>query len=262
MQKIRVTTKKSVYKGVFIAIAALSLFIVALNIVHVDFAKFFERLPNVPEVLGRMIALDLSILPEIMKNLGVSLSLAFLALVLSVIVAVALSLLAASNIAPNKYLAGFIKAIFAVVRAIPSLVLGLMIIASLGFGNNAGVLVIFISSLAYLIKMFVGSIEDVGTEVVETMQATGASWFNLVFHGVLPLAITSLASWISLRFEGNIEESVSLGIIGVGGIGLLLTQSINSYNYGQTTTIVLVICILLITIELAITKFKKAIKYG
>lgn len=262
MSKIRVTEKGSTRKGIVLSFSLLAIFVIAINLVNIDFAKFFERLPNAPEVLMRMVAIDLSILPEIFKNIGISLALAFLALVASVIVAIIVSVFAANNIAPNRYLAGAIKGFFAVVRAIPSLVLGLMIIASLGFGNNAGFLVIFISSVAYLIKMFVGSIEDVGTDIVETMNATGASWWNLVFHGVLPLAITGLASWIALRFEGNIEESISLGIIGVGGIGLLLTQSINSYNYGQTTTIVLVICLLLITIEVLVTKFKQSIKYG
>lgn len=262
MEKIRLSKKGTTRKGLLIAIVLAVIFAVAINLVNVDVAKFFERLPNAPEVIGRMMAIDLSILPEIFKNIGISLALAFLALVASVIVAFALSMFAAKNIAPNHIVATLIKAFFAIVRAVPSLVWGLMIIASLGFGNNAGFLAIFVSSVAYLMKMFVGSIEDVGTEIVETLQATGASWWNIVFHGVMPLAITGLTSWVALRFEGNIEESISLGIIGVGGIGLMLTQSINAYNYAQTTTIVLVICVLLISIEVFITRFKQTIKHG
>ncbi|MGN7479400.1 PhnE/PtxC family ABC transporter permease [Solibacillus silvestris] len=262
MEKISVTNKGSTRKGIGIAISLIAVFLLAINLVNIDFEKFFKRLPNAPEVIARMMAIDVSILPAVFKNIGISLALAFLALVMSVMAAFIISLFAANNIAPNRYMAWLIKGFFAVVRAVPSLVWGLMVIASLGFGNNAGFLAIFIPSVAYLVKMFVGSLEDVGTDIVETMNATGASWWNLVFHGVLPLAITGIASWVALRFEGNIEESISLGIIGVGGIGLLLTQSINSYNYAQTTTIVIIICILLISIEVFITKFKQTIKHG
>lgn len=262
MGKIRVTKKGSTRKGMGIAIGLIGIFILAVNLVNIDFNKFFERLPNAPKVIKRMMAVDFSILPAIIKNIGISLALAFLTLVTSVVVAFVISLFAANNITPSRYIAGAIKGFFTIIRAVPSLVWGLMVIASLGFGNNAGFLAIFIPSVAYLVKMFVGSIEDVGTDIVETMNATGASWWNLVFHGVFPLAITGIASWVALRFEGNIEESISLGIIGVGGIGLLLTQSINSYNYAQTTTIVIVICILLISIEVFVTKFKQSIKHG
>src|SRR5699024_9937689 len=137
-----------------------------------------------------------------------------------------LSFLAAVNIAPNRYLAAFIKGFFAVIRSIPSLVWGLMVIASLGFGNTSGFLAMLFSAIGYLVKMFTGSIEDVGTDLVEAMKATGASWLNIVYHGLLPLCITSFVAWITVRFEGNISESISLGIIGVGGVGLLLTQAI------------------------------------
>lgn len=262
MTKIRVTQKGSGWKLASLLVLGLGLFIAALLVVSIDFQKFFVRLENVPVVLRRMMALDLSILPDIFMNIGTSLALAFVALAAAIVVSLVFSLLAAHTIAPNQFLAQGIKSFFAIIRAIPSLVLGLMIIASLGFGNTAGLLIIFISSTAYLVKMFVGSIEDVGSEIVEAMNATGASWWNVVFHGVLPLAVTGLVSWIALRFEGNIEESISLGVIGVGGVGLLLTQAINAYNYAQTTTIVLVICLLLISIEVVLTKLKQRIRLG
>lgn len=262
MKYIRVTTKGSVIKSTLFVLAVGAILITAVNMINLDLGKFFERLENVPGVLMNMMALDLSILPTAMLEIVTSLSLAFLTLVVAVFLALFLSFLAASNIAPSRWLSIFIKGFFAVIRSVPSLVWGLMVIASLGFGNASGFLAMLFSVTGYLVKMFTGSIEDVGDDIIEAMRSTGASWLSIVYHGLLPFCITSFVAWITVRFEGNVSESISLGIIGVGGIGLLLTQAINTYNYGQTTTIVILICLLMLVIEFAMTRIKNKITHG
>jgi phosphonate transport system permease protein len=262
MEHIRVTSKGSVIKSILLVLVLSAVFLAAVNLINLDFQKFYERLENVPGVLSNMIALDLSIIPVALLNIVTTLTLAFFTLVVAVIAAMLLSFLAASNIAPNRFLSMFIKGFFAIIRAVPSLVWGLMVIASLGFGNGSGVLAMLFSGVGYLIKTFTGSIEEAGSEIIEAMKSTGASWFNIIFHGLIPLCITSFVSWITIRFESNVEESIGLGIIGVGGIGLLLTQSISTYNYGQTTTIIMMICLLMFMIELTMTKIKNKIAFG
>lgn len=262
MKHIPVTTKGSVAKWILYVLAAGVILIAAMNMINLDLTQFFERLENVPGVLSNMMALDLSILPTAMLEIVTSLSLAFLALVVAVFLSLFLSFLAASNIAPSRLLSNFIKGFFALIRSIPSLVWGLMVIASLGFGNASGFLAMMFPATGYLVKTFTGSIEDVGDDIIEAMKTTGASWLSIIYHGLLPLCITSFSSWITMRFEGNVSESISLGIIGVGGIGVLLTQAINTYNYGQTTTIVILICLLMLAIEFAMTKMKNKINHG
>lgn len=262
METIRVTTKGSIVKGIGIFTASLVVFLVAVNMVSLDFQKFFERIENVPAVVGRMLAIDMTIVPAALLSILTSLALAFVTLAVAVILAGLLSFLAAANIAPNRIVAGFIKGLFAVIRSVPSLVWGLMVIASLGFGNTAGFITILLSAVGYLVKSFTGSIEEAGTDIIEAMRSTGASWLSIVFHGLLPLCITSFVSWMTVRFEANIAESIGLGIIGVAGIGLLLNQSISTYNYPQTTTILIMICMLMFTIELIVTRIKNKIKYG
>jgi phosphonate transport system permease protein len=262
MEHIRVTSKGSISKSILLVLILGAVFVAAVNLINLDFQKFYERLENVPGVLSNMMAIDLSILPAALLNIVTTLTLAFLTLIVSVILAIVLSFLAASNISPNRFLSMCIKGFFAIIRAVPSLVWGLMVIASLGFGNGSGFLAMLFSSAGYLIKTFTGSIEEAGSEIIEAMKSTGASWFNIIFHGLIPLCITAFVSWITVRFESNVEESIGLGIIGVGGIGLLLTQSISTYNYAQTTTIIIMICLLMFMMELTMTKIKNKIKFG
>ena len=262
MEPIRITKKGSLLKSFILILSLAGIFIAAINLVNLDFQKFFNRLSNVPGVLKNMMAIDFSIIPDAILSIITSLSLAFLTLVIAIILSLFLSFLAASNITPNKKLSLTIKGVMAVIRAVPSLVWGLMVIASIGFGYTSGFIAMMFPALGYLIKTFTGSIEDVGDDIIEAMKSTGASWLNIIFHGLIPLCITSFVSWMTIRFESNVSESIELGIIGVGGIGLLLTQSISSYNYAQTTTLVIMICLLMICIELVVTKVKNTIKYG
>lgn len=143
-----------------------------------------------------MMAVDFTIVPDALLNIVTSLALALLTLVVAVFIAMFLSFLAASNIAPNRFVAVFIKSFFAIVRSVPSLVWGLMVIASLGFGNVSGFVTILISAVGYLTKTFTGSIEETGSEIIEAMKSTGASWFKIVYHGLIPLCITAFISWI------------------------------------------------------------------
>ncbi|OEH54857.1 hypothetical protein AQ616_07350 [Oceanobacillus sp. E9] len=262
MEHIRVTSKGSFSKSIFLVLILGAVFIIAVKLINLDMQSFFERLENVPNVVSQMMAIDFSIVPNAVVNIITSLALAFLTLVVGIFIAMFLSFLAASNIAPNPYLANCIKGFFAIIRSVPSLVWGLMVIASLGFGNVSGFIAILISAVGYLVKTFTGSIEETGGEVIEAMKSTGASWFKIVYHGLLPLCITAFVAWITVCFESNVSESIGLGIIGVGGIGLLLTQAINTYNYAQTTTIVILICLLMIVLEFVMTKIKSNIKYG
>ncbi len=262
MAYIPVTARGSIVKTVGTAAVLAAIGAAVVMLVDLDMEKFFRRLDNAPDVLGRMVAVDLSIVPSALLSMLTSVSLALLALVAAVVIALFLSFLAASNIAPNRFAAIGIKGFFAVIRTVPSLVWGLMVIASLGFGNTSGFITILISAVGYLVKTFSGSIEEAGGEIIEAMRATGASWLNIIFHGLLPLCITAFVSWITICFESNVSESISLGIIGVGGIGLLLTQAISTYNYPQVTTIVIIICLLMFAIELGMTKMKNAVKYG
>ena len=262
MESIRVHSKGSGIKLFGLILILAVIFITAVSLINLDFQKFFERLENVPDVLGRMMAIDVSVIPAGLLAIVTTLALSFLTLVVAVIISLLLSFLAASNITPNRLLADFIKGFFAITRSVPDLVWGLMVIASLGFGYTSGFITMLISAVGYLTKTFAGSIEEAGTDIIEAMRSTGASWFNIIFHGLIPLCITYFFSWITVRFEANVAESIGLGIIGVGGIGLLLTKAIGSYNYPQTTTILIMICLFMLILEFTMTKLKNRVKFG
>jgi phosphonate transport system permease protein len=62
-----------------------------------------------------------------------------------------------------------------------------------------------------------------------------------VVWGVLPQVGPLWTSYALYRFESNARSATVLGLIGAGGIGQLLFDSLNAFKYAQTAAIIVVI---------------------
>ena len=144
-----------------------------------------------------------------------------------------------------------------VLRAIPSLILILMVVASLGLGYTSGVVGLMFTTIGYLTKAFISSIEEQDYAVIESMRATGASWIQIVLHGILPGVLTGFLAWISIRLEGNISDSISVGLVGAGGVGMLISRFVRQVNPTNIATTVIVIFIAMVLMEFLCTFIKR-----
>jgi phosphonate transport system permease protein len=241
-------------------VLAAALFFVSAGFLDLDGGKFFGRLGNIWNVAKKLMSINFTILPEAAAAMLSSICMALASLFAGFVLSIVLSFLAAGNIAPNKHLAALIKAGAAIVRAIPALVWILMIVASMGFGATGGMVGLIFPTMGYLTKSFIASIEEMGGDVVEALRSVGASWPAIVYRGMMPALITPFLSWIALRIEANIAESVNLGLLGIAGVGNLLMGALGKYDYGSITAVIIVILAAMMLIEIFINKLKRIIK--
>lgn len=252
------TTKKGTGLRYFISIIiVIFVFLISVHLLNLDFTKFLNRLTNIGEVISRMLVFDASLIPSILLEVLVSICLALTSLVIGTIISFVLAALAADNLAPNHYIACIIKGIVAIIRAIPALVWILMVVASVGFGNTGGMIGLIFPTVGYLTKSFAASLEEDGYETVEALKSTGANWINIVVRGVVVETMPQLISWIAMRFENNIAEGISLGMVGVGGVGYLLNKAIMKFDYPAISTIIVVIFVTMFIFEVMTVNIKK-----
>ena len=83
---------------------------------------------------------------------------------------------------------------------------------------------------AFFARAFTQSFEDVPEEVIEALEATGASKLHIFLSAILPAAASQIMAWTGLRFEINFSESAILGMIGAGGIGFAIANNIQSLS--------------------------------
>ena len=257
--KLYVTKPAERLKKIAVVLMAAALFAAAANMLELDISKFIGRLSNAGKVLRRLAALNLSGIPDILSGMLVSVSIAVAALAAGCVISLVLAFLAAKNIAPSRVLSAVIKGVTAVIRAVPALVWILMVVASTGFGSTGGVMGMMFPTVGYLTKSFISSIEEAGSHTIEAMRATGAGWLNIAVKGLLPGLTAPFIAWTAIRTEGNIAESINLGMVGVAGVGNMLMRAIGTYDYASTSTIILVIFFTLVIVELLVNKLKKAI---
>jgi phosphonate transport system permease protein len=168
---------------------------------------------------------------------------------LAIIVAVPFGLACSRNVSP-AWLQQPMRLLMNLLRSIPDLVIGTIFLVAVGLGPFAGVMALAISTAGVLAKLFSEAVEAIDKGPVEGVRATGANPLQEVVWGVLPQVAPLWTSYALYRFESNSRSATVLGLIGAGGIGQVLFESLNAFDYGQLAAIVIVIVVAVSLIDL------------
>jgi phosphonate transport system permease protein len=166
-------------------------------------------------------------------------NIAFLSTTLSVIFALPLSFLAASNINQSKGLYNGIRFVLNILRTIPELILAVILVAFIGLGALAGIGALFIFSLGILAKLMSETIEAIDPNPLEAIRATGGNVIQVIWYGVMPQILPHYSSYSLYVLEINVRASVILGFVGAGGVGLILKQQLAMFNFENVSMIIL-----------------------
>ena len=169
--------------------------------------------------------------------------------VIAVVLAIPLGLLAARNVAP-WWVVRPVRFLMDILRSVNELVMGTVFLVAVGLGPFAGVMALALHTTGVLAKLFSEAVEAVDPRPIEGVRATGASPVEEVVWGVLPQVAPLWVSYALYRFESNARSATVLGLIGAGGIGQVLFESINSFSYGQTSAIAIIIVVAVSLIDL------------
>ena len=175
---------------------------------------------------------------------------------LAVFLAVPLGLAAARNIAPI-WIVTPIRWIMNMLRSIPDLVMALLFIVAVGLGPLAGVLAIALNTAGVLAKLFSEAVESIDKGPVEGVRATGASRLHEIVWGVIPQVAPLWTSFALYRFESNSRSATVLGLIGAGGIGQVLFESMNAFNFRAVSAIVVIVVIAVTLIDMLSQAMRK-----
>ncbi len=141
-----------------------------------------------------------------------------------------LSLLSTRGMAPWPRLIPLFRRIMDICRAIPEIVIALVLIFLLGGGPVPAMIAIAIHTAGALGKLFSEVNENASLKPVEGLESVGSSWGQRMWLGVIPQVGPNYVSYALLRFEINIRASAILGFVGAGGIGYELK---NAMSWGQ-----------------------------
>jgi phosphonate transport system permease protein len=177
------------------------------------------------------------------------------------VLAIPFSFLGSENLVP-KWLAFISRAFILLIRTIPSLVWALVWIRVTGPGPFCGVVTQSICSIGMISKMYINAIEDLDTRILESLDAAGCTTFQKIRYGILPQLYANFVSTLIYRFDINIKDATTLGIVGAGGIGAALIQCINSRRWSMVGAFLFGMIVLMILIEIFSTKVRNKLARG
>lgn len=159
---------------------------------------------------------------------------------LAVMLAIPLGLAAAKNISP-AWVSQPLRRVLDLLRSVPDLVMGTLFIVAVGLGPFAGVMALALGTAGVLGKLFSEAVEAIDRGPVEGVRATGAAPLQEIVWGVMPQVAPLWTSYALYRFESSSRSATVLGLIGAGGIGQVLFDSLNSFESSRVAAIVIVI---------------------
>jgi phosphonate transport system permease protein len=161
--------------------------------------------------------------------------LGMMATLFGILFSIPVSFLAARNLMAGSPLTMAIyyitRTILNIIRSIEPMIWAILAVTVVGLGPFAGVIALFVHSIAALGKLYSEAIESINPGPIEAIQATGATRLQTIMFAVVPQMIPPFVSFSIYRWDINVRMSTIIGLVGGGGIGFLLVQYIRLLDY-------------------------------
>jgi len=178
--------------------------------------------------------------------------------VLAAAISIPLGLLGARNLSPHPVVYFVTRRIMDVLRAVNEFVFALMFVTAVGLGPFAGMLALGIHTGGVLAKLLSETIESIEPGQVEGVAATGAGRLHVIAFGVVPQVMPNFLSYVMLRFESDIRSASVIGMVGGGGIGFYLWDTIRSFKDREAATVILLIVAMVMLTDIVSSRVRRA----
>lgn len=232
-----------IFAVIYLEISLLEMMMGLPNFILFFFQNFFP--PNL-ENIGQYI-------PAVADTIGY----AVIATFLSSFIALGFGILISENTNKYKSIRVIARGFVSILRNIPFVIWGALLVYIFGLGGIVGVLALILVTIGFLGKSYAESIDEICGDKLEALRANGASYFQILLHGVIPQFVPSWINWTLFSFEINVRASVVLGLVGAGGIGVLIDTNINLFKYNEALAIIMVIVVIILLTEFVTNTLRK-----
>jgi phosphonate transport system permease protein len=195
-----------------------------------------------------------------------TIALGVLSTIFSTILAIPLSFLAAKNImarVPGGTVIYYAMRTFLnVVRAIDTLIWGLVVVVWVGLGSFAGVIALTIHSVAALGKLFSEEVEHIDVGPIEAITATGANLLQTIRYAVIPQIVPPFLAYTLLRWDINMRSATVVGFVAGGGIGFFVVETLRKTAYNQYAAALWAIAVIIIVVDYVSARWRERILIG
>ncbi len=185
-----------------------------------------------------------------------SFSVAMVATTVGFVLAVPIGLLAARNVS-DKWVYRCTRAFLVIVRAVPELILAIIFVVAVGLGLVAGAFALIVGTVGFMSKLVADGIEEVPPMPREAVLSAGASRFQETATSVVLPAAPALVGNGLYMLDVNFRSSTILGLVGAGGLGFILFESVQILAYRTTGAVIILTFSVVLMIEIVTNWVRK-----
>jgi len=142
-------------------------------------------------------------------------------------------------------------------RSVNSLVWALIFVAMFGPGVLAGILAIAFRSVGFVGKLLAEALDEVDQGCIDALRAAGASRASILLKGYWPQVKPAFVSVVLFRWDINVRESAVLGLVGAGGIGVVLNDALNLFEWPRVALVLVSIFAVVIVAEIVVVRIRQ-----
>ncbi len=194
-----------------------------------------------------------------------TLALSILALVIAAVGGLAAAVVARrrpdrSSSAPSK-IAGFaMRILLLLARAVPAPIWVFLAVLVLFPGLWPGAVGLGLYNLGVVGRLFADVFEDQETGPVDQLTATGASPIAAFLYAALPGAAPRLVALALYRWEVIVRETVVVGVVGAGGLGVLINDHLVARDFRAVSGAVLALVALTIAVDQVGVQLRRSLR--
>jgi phosphonate transport system permease protein len=232
-----------------IALLVGGLYLLCWKLAQIDLVKLATGLPKLGRWLAQAWPPSLNEMPVFIERMGETMAMALLGTTAAALLALPMAVLASRNITPFPKLYYPARWLLNALRGIDSFVFALLFVAAVGLGPFAGVLGIALHTWGSAAKLFADHIENAGTGPLDAVRSTGAGRGTAIVYALLPDLLPVLLSTTLFWWEFNVRASTVLGVVGAGGIGQELKNSMDLLDFSRLFTIIALILVVVTALD-------------
>lgn len=233
-------------------IAAAALIVWAVLTVEADWTELAEVPGGIARLFYRLFlenGVDWAYLPTAAEAMLDSIWIAWVGTIIGALVSLPIGFFGARNVS-SGLVSNVVRQVLNAIRAFPELVLVIVIFIPIaGLGPVAGALAIGLHSVGTLGKLTAEVVEGIDPGPVEATRAAGGRALQVQRWGVLPQVLPEIVAFWLYRFEINIRAAAILGVVGAGGIGTVVQETIVYRRYDKAGMAILVVIVATILID-------------
>jgi D-methionine transport system permease protein len=202
----------------------------------------------------RFISITKLILQALLETIYMSLTSTFFAVLIGFLIAVVLIMTDKNGLSPNRYIYNTLDIIVNTFRSFPFIILIIIlfpftkIIVGKMTGTTASIVPLTIGAAPFVARIFENAFKEVHYGIIEAAKSFGASKLQIIFKVMLPEAMPSIVSAITLTLIVIIGFSAMAGAVGGGGLGQVAIQY--GYNGFQADVLFVTVVILIVLVQL------------